>query len=68
MKNCVPDPGYSCWKNSGYIGSTCEVVCGDGVIGPNEQCDNGNQIGCSRWCIPDPGYTCIGSIGIPSWC
>jgi fibro-slime domain-containing protein len=36
-------------------------VCGDGVIGVGEQCDDGNSIpgdGCSGVCQIEPGYTC----------
>ncbi len=37
------------------------VVCGDGVLGASEQCDDGNSIpgdGCSGVCTAEPGYAC----------
>jgi cysteine-rich repeat protein len=42
--------------------------CGDGVVGPGEQCDDGNVFdndGCSATCALQPGYTCS---GMPSVC
>ena len=45
------------------IGSSCETVCGDGFVGLNEACDDGNQDdkdGCSKSCIVEAGFTCFG--------
>ena len=36
--------------------------------GSTEQCDNGNQEGCSANCVPDVGYSCTGSVGSTSSC
>ena len=46
----------------------CVLPCGNGQVGVNEQCDDGNgnnKDGCSSTCIIEPGYTCTGS---PSVC
>jgi fibro-slime domain-containing protein len=37
------------------------AVCGDGIVGPGEQCDDGNTVsgdGCSALCQVEPGYAC----------
>ncbi len=44
-------------------GDACDqpAVCGDGVVGTGETCDDGNAIpgdGCSGVCQIEPGYTC----------
>ena len=50
--------------DTGCTGDTCAppvVVCGDGVIGGTETCDDGNALpgdGCSGVCAIEPGYTC----------
>jgi len=44
------------------------VVCGNGIVGGSEQCDDGNTTngdGCSRTCTIEPGYNCSGT---PSTC
>jgi hypothetical protein len=33
-----------------------------------EQCDNGNNTGCSSGCVYDLGFTCTGYIGVKSTC
>jgi fibro-slime domain-containing protein len=41
--------------------ATTNAVCGDGIIGSGEQCDDGNSKpgdGCSGVCQIEPGYTC----------
>ncbi len=41
--------------------ATMAAVCGDGVIVPGEQCDDGNGTpgdGCSGVCQIEPGYAC----------
>ena len=48
--------------------SVCATVCGDGVIGGAEQCDDGNTAGgdgCSATCGLVAGFTCVGE---PSKC
>ena len=64
---CVPDLGYSCTGAVGS-GSSCSIKCGDGIKGSTEQCDNGNQEGCSTNCVPDVGFSCTGSVGFSSSC
>jgi cysteine-rich repeat protein len=37
------------------------VLCGNGVIDGDEECDDGNQDdgdGCSSTCVEEPGYDC----------
>lgn len=49
-------------------GSSIPVVCGDGLIQGNEQCDDGNtdpHDGCSATCRIESGYQCN---GMPSTC
>jgi cysteine-rich repeat protein len=44
------------------------IVCGNGVIQPGEQCDDGDTSGgdgCSAACTIEPGFTCSGQ---PSAC
>lgn len=59
---CTNDPGsFSCSCNSGYAGDgvTCAEICGDSVVTPGEQCDDGNSNagdGCDAscdWEMPD---------------
>ena len=80
---CTVRPGYSCTpeppSGDGETGggavesmpwtSTCEELntCEDGVIDPEEECDDGNAVvmdGCSG-CRIDPLYVCMGQ---PSEC
>lgn len=79
---CTVRPGWSCTPEApsgdGESGgpvetmewsSTCEKLetCGDGVIDPEEGCDDANEMvmdGCSG-CRVDPLYTCVGE---PSEC
>ncbi len=58
--------GTACTSGSCYTG-TCEV-CGDGVRGHYEDCDNGNSSGCSVNCTVDAGWSCTGNVGSPSVC
>ncbi len=58
-----------CDCSLGYesVGATCQAICGDGMIGIGELCDDGNYNvadGCTI-CRPDAGYTCQGE---PSIC
>ncbi|NTX40266.1 tandem-95 repeat protein [Myxococcus sp. CA033] len=50
------------------VETSLRPICGDGVIGGVEICDDGNQLsgdGCSSVCKVEPGYTCTGQ---PSIC
>ena len=49
-------------------GLSCAAVCGNGILEPGEECDDGNTIngdGCSATCKVQPGFSCAGS---PSVC
>ena len=48
-------------------GISFPVICGDGVLGENEECDNGNKPGCKN-CRTEPGYECQGGLGSTSFC
>ena len=49
--------------------SNCvDAICGDGIVGPGEECDDGNFSdgdGCSSNCTVEPGWQCVGE---PSAC
>ncbi|AKF80361.1 EGF domain-containing protein [Myxococcus fulvus 124B02] len=50
------------------VETSLRPVCGDGVLGGFEVCDDGNQLsgdGCNSVCTVEPGYTCTGQ---PSVC
>ncbi|WP_255203996.1 LamG-like jellyroll fold domain-containing protein [Myxococcus sp. AM011] len=50
------------------VETSLRPVCGDGVLGGFEICDDGNQLsgdGCNSVCQVEPGYTCTGQ---PSIC
>ncbi|TSC26504.1 tandem-95 repeat protein [Corallococcus sp. Z5C101001] len=50
------------------VETSLRTVCGDGVLGGFEACDDGNQRsgdGCNSVCEVEPGYTCTGQ---PSVC
>ncbi|MCP3170034.1 FG-GAP-like repeat-containing protein [Myxococcus qinghaiensis] len=45
------------------VETSLRAVCGDGVLGGFEVCDDGNQLsgdGCNSVCKLEPGYTCTG--------
>jgi fibro-slime domain-containing protein len=47
--------------NGGTCSDAATVVCGDGIVGRGEQCDDGNATpgdGCSGVCQIEPGYAC----------
>src|SRR6185369_9302883 len=47
---------------SGGKGNNGAAACGNGVINPNEKCDDGNRDdgdGCSSKCQIEAGYTCL---------
>jgi len=61
---CQIEPGYTCPDVNGNGGPCVKNpanVCGDGAVGGNEQCDDGNTVsgdGCSATCTLEPGWTC----------
>ena len=55
-------------KCPNYCRITNNCACGNGVVDPNEICDNGNKPGCSANCVPDNGYICSGVFGTTSYC
>ncbi len=47
---------------------SCQAECTDGLIHPDESCDDGNGVpgdGCSDFCLEEAGWTCTGE---PSVC
>jgi len=49
-------------------GIVCGAVCGNGIVEPGEECDDGNTIngdGCSATCTVQAGFSCVGT---PSVC
>lgn len=65
---CDVDPANPICEVTGSNESTCTAVCGDGLIGVDEECDLGtggnsddNQAsGCSTNCALNPGWRCAG--------
>lgn len=60
---CAVEVGFEC----PVPGAPCRVVCGDGLIGDREQCDDGSDPasgqppagdGCSPNCRLEPGWVC----------
>jgi len=61
---CIPRP-TTCPTTT--TSTTLPDVCGDGIVGETEACDDGNTVGgdgCTA-CTVDPGFACIGE---PSSC
>jgi cysteine-rich repeat protein len=51
--------GASCGTNKMCAGGRCiDAVCGDGVVTPPEQCDNGNANGAGRGCETSCKFSC----------
>jgi len=51
--------------------TSCVSVCGDGVLSPQEQCDDGANLagdGCSATCTIEQAYFCTGGVGSLSTC
>ena len=59
ISNCID---YGCTK------LTTIQICGNSKLQVGEQCDNGNNTGCSSNCVPDLGYSCTGDIEDRSIC
>jgi cysteine-rich repeat protein len=56
--------GFTCTGSP----SVCTTICGDGIVGGSEQCDDGNLTngdGCTNTCTIQAGFTCVGT---PSVC
>jgi fibro-slime domain-containing protein len=68
--SCLSTTGVACCGSlsaagQGCVGGSCTKltvnVCGDGVLGGTEQCDDGNMVsddGCSATCQVETGWTC----------
>ncbi|MBN2576974.1 MAG: DUF4215 domain-containing protein, partial [Deltaproteobacteria bacterium] len=57
-KTCTVEP--KCRDSSGK-NRACDVVCGDGNVGPGEECDDGNGNegdGCGPDCKVEQGFSC----------
>ena len=55
LNNLPDDQSLTCPSGSTCQGGACRVVCGNGVVNSNEQCDDGNQVsgdGCTS-CVAD---------------
>ena len=62
---CQVEVGWTC---SGLENSTCDEICGDGILVGVEACDDDNTDsgdGCSSACTEELGWTCAGE---PSAC
>ena len=62
-----------CQCNSGFAGPNCRstTLCGNGVLDPGEECDDGvndSASGCNAFCDIVEGYSCDGELGEPSVC
>ncbi|CAD8128066.1 unnamed protein product [Paramecium sonneborni] len=60
-KTCLQGICQNCQLGYKLQNSICVNDCGDGLIVPNESCDDANTIprdGCTN-CIIDPGFNCI---------
>jgi cysteine-rich repeat protein len=71
MANLSSSVGFSCSLCEGgyyWVNETCSLeVCGDGIVSPMEQCDDGNSLsydGCA-YCKVEAYYNCYGE---PSIC
>ena len=53
----------SCDSNSTLLNERCDLNCGNGILNPNEQCDDLNLVsgdGCSKECKVEEGWACEG--------
>ena len=60
---CTVEIGYSCGRidNTASNPEVCTLLCGNGALDPNEECDDHNIVdsdGCSSSCNVDQGYSC----------
>lgn len=75
---CVPEGiGYHCACERGHSAIPgrgdleCQVLCGDGIRGPGEECDDGNHLsgdGCNRLCQEEDFWNCYEPTGSRSRC
>ena len=66
---CACEAGYS--VDTSQDGFACRIICGDGLRGPGEVCDDGNLAGddgCSPVCEEELGYRCMEVLPGPSKC
>jgi fibro-slime domain-containing protein len=68
--DCKAQPGYTCVGLTAADSLCYKPVCGDGVVQPGEQCDDGNNgagcVGCqltAGWACPTEGAACIPKCG-----
>jgi cysteine-rich repeat protein len=67
---CAGEPSVCdpCPEGHGGDGTSCEAICGDGLIVGGETCDDGGTAGddgCDEFCHLEPGFLCGGE---PSVC
>ena len=58
--DCTIKPNYACDDSLGN-GLECRSLCGDGELGPGEQCDDGGNVdgdGCDSTCQFEAGFQC----------
>jgi hypothetical protein len=62
--NCMVECGFYCFEEAGF--STCESICGDGIVSSAEECDIGGAISeaCISCTIP-VGYACSPAPCVP---
>ena len=63
--DCKIAKGYVCVNNEAGTTISCSATCGNGVVGIDEKCDDGNTSdgdGCSSSCIIEEGYACESSV------
>jgi hypothetical protein len=60
LANCAgAKSGYLCIGGNATSPSSCSPVCGDGMVMPEEICDDGGPTYCNGACTgPLPGYFC----------
>jgi fibro-slime domain-containing protein len=66
LGNCTTvEAGWTCPKGANGTGGPCTKVpanvCGNGILGPGEECDDGNTVsddGCSATCSAEAGWDC----------
>lgn len=59
--DCLCDAGF---EPTDPLSMNCQLICGNGGIDPNEECDDGNTAsgdGCSENCIIEFGACCAGT-------
>ncbi len=64
-KTCTSATSCTACSQTGFqvVSGLCQTVCGDGLIGGTEQCDDNNKLsndGCSATCTIENLWTCTG--------